>query len=367
MNDVLLTVSGRIEPEIEAKIARGERPRADYLAMARAFRADLLDYEGARRTTGRMGWLLEKVGGPNLMLAWACFRQRKRYRVIFSDGEQVGIPLALLLKFVGFGRRPRHLMIAHILSVGKKILFFDWLGLHTHIDRFFVYSTWQKRFIEERWGVAGERVVFTPFMVDARFFAPGQETGTQVVPELANHGRSMICAVGLECRDYPTLMAAVRGLEVDVVVAAASPWSKRPDSTEGQEIPENVLVRRFSQHQLRDLYAASRFVVMPLDDVNFQAGVTAILEGMAMGKAMVCTCTPGQTDVIVEGETGRYVPPKDVAALREVIESLLDNVEEAERLGRNGRRRVEEEMSLDCYVERLSEHVREGREALCET
>lgn len=357
MNEVLLTVSGRIEPEIEAKIARGERPQADYLAMARGFGADLLDYEGARRASGWFGRLLEKIGGANLVLAWACFRQRGRYRVIFTDGEQVGIPLALLLKLAGWGRRPRHLMIAHILSVGKKVVFFDWLRLHRQVDTFFVYSSWQKRFIEERWGVRPERVVFTPFMVDARFFAPGRETGQQVVPELAENGRPMICAVGLECRDYPTLMAAVRGLAADVVVAAASPWSKRPDSTEGQEIPDNVLVRRFSQHQLRDLYAASRFVVMPLDNVNFQAGVTAILEGMAMGKALVCTRTPGQTDVIVEGETGRYVPPQDAAALRAVIESLLDDPQEAERLGRNGRRRVEEEMSLDCYVERLSRYV----------
>lgn len=356
MNDVLLTVSGRIEPDIEAKIGRGERPCADYLAMARAFGADLLDYAGARRASGWFGRVLEKMGGPNLVLAWACFRRRQRYRVIFSDGEQVGIPLALLLKFVGFGRRPRHLMIAHILSVGKKIVFFDWLRLHTHIDRFFVYSTWQKRFIEERWGVRPERVVFTPFMVDGQFFAPGRETGKRVVPELSD-GRPMICAVGLECRDYPTLMEAVRGLEVDVVVAAASPWSKRPDSTEGQEIPDNVLVRRFSQHELRDLYAASRFVVMPLDNVNFQAGVTAILEAMAMGKALVCTRTPGQTDVIVEGETGLYVRPQDAAAMRAAIDGLLQDPAAAERLGRNGRRRVEEAMSLDCYVERLSRYV----------
>lgn len=361
MNDVLLTVSGRIDPEVEAKTVRGERPCADYMAMARTFRADLLDYNGARQTTGWFGRLLEKIGGPNLLLAWACFQQRGRYRVIFSDGEQVGIPLAFFLKFfllLSGNKRPRHLMIGHILSVGKKMLFLDWLRLHSHVDLFFVYSTWQKRFIEERWHVPPERVIFTPFMVDAHFFAPGQETGRQVVPEL--NGRPMICAVGLECRDYPTLMEAVRGLDADVVVAAASPWSKRADTTQGQEIPDNVLVRRFSQHELRDLYAASRFVVMPLDNVNFQAGVTAILEGMAMGKAMVCSQTAGQTDVIVEGETGRYVPPKDAPALRHTIEELLQQPWEAHRLGQNGRRRIEQEMSLDCYVERLSRYVREA-------
>ncbi len=346
MADVLLTVSGEIDNNIDAQIAAGQCPRADYLEMARAFDADLLDYARAREAVGRLGRLLERLGGANLMLAWACFLLRSRYQTIFTDGEQVGIPLALLLK-LGGRRGVRHLMIVHILSVGKKMLFFDWLRVQSHIDLFFVYATWQKRFIEARWGVPDERVVFTPFMVDDQFFAP-----TQVTP--SGSTRPMICSVGLEFRDYPTLMQAVDGLDVDVIIAAASPWSKRSDSTAGERVPENVTVRRFSQHELRQIYADSCFVVMPLFDVNFQAGVTAILEAMAMAKAVVCSRTPGQTDVVLDGETGLYVPPGDADALRDAIEQLLAEPERAASLGRAGRRRVEREMSLRCYTQRLS-------------
>lgn len=353
---VLLTVSGTIDPTIGIKIERGERPMADYLAMQKAFGADLIDYTAARKQTGRIGQLLERIGGPNLALAWACFRQWRNYRVIFSDGEQVGIPLAVLLKLVG-SARPRHLMIAHILSVGKKMLFFDWLKVHRQIDAFFVYATWQKRFIEERLGVPGERVIFTPFMVDADFFSPEQAPQNGNLTALEGLTKPLICAVGLEFRDYPTLIAAVRGLDVRVVIAAASPWSKRADTTTGQEIPENVIVRRFSQYELRALYAMSEFVVMPLYPVNFQAGVTANLEAMAMEKAVICSRTPGQTDVVVQGETGLYVPPGDPIALREAIQRLLDHPEEAARMGQNGRRRILEEMSLDCYTSRLYRYV----------
>ena len=349
MADVLLTVSGEIDTDIKSQIAAGQRPRVDYLDMARAFDADLLDYARARATTGLLGRLLERLGGANLVLAWACFLLRARYRTIFTDGEQVGIPLALLLK-LGGRRGTRHLMIVHILSVGKKMLFFDWLRVQSHIDTFFVYATWQKRFIEERWGVPPERVVFTPFMVDDQFFAP-----TQV--ESNCPARPMICSVGLEFRDYPTLMQAVDGLDVDVIIAAASPWSKRSDSTAGARIPDNVTVQRFSQYELRQIYADSRFVVMPLYNVNFQAGVTAILEAMAMEKAVVCSRTPGQTDVIVDGETGLYVPPGDAAALRNAIKQLLAAPERAAALGRAGRRRVQQEMSLRCYTQRLRQFV----------
>lgn len=357
MNDVLLTVSGVIDPEIRGKIERGERPLADYIAMADSFQADLIDYNGAAQQANWFGKLLGRIGGRNLLLAWVCYQLRHRYRVIFTDGEQIGIPLAFLLKFFTFGDRPQHQMIVHILSVGKKMLFFDKLGIQSHVDLFFVYATWQKKFIEERWNVPSQRVVFTPFMVDSHFFAPSQAGGSGNLLGLRDEKRPILCAVGLEFRDYPTLIEAVRGLNVVVVIAAASPWSKRSDSTEGQDVPDNVIIHRFTQFELRDLYVLSNFLVMPLYNVNFQAGVTALLEAMALEKAVVCSRTPGQTDVVVEGETGLYVTPEDPTDLRRAIVYLLEHPDEAERMGKNGRRRIDNYMSLEQYVLRLNEYV----------
>jgi glycosyltransferase involved in cell wall biosynthesis len=357
MNDVLLTVSGAIDPEIENKIAQGERPLPDYIAMAHTFKADLIDYPAAQEQTGLLGKLLRLIGGPNLVLAWACFLLRKKYRVIFTDGEQIGLPLASFLKFLSRGPRPRHLMITHIVSVSKKMVLFDWLGLQSHIDTFFVYATRQKQFIEKRWQVPSERVIFTPFMVDANFFSPEQACQTNGLLPFEVGKRPIICSVGLEFRDYPTLIEAVKGLDIEVVIAAGSPWSKRADTTADREIPDNVLVRRFTQFELRDLYAMSAFMVMPLFNVEFQAGVTALLEAMALEKAVICSATPGQTDVVVEGETGLYVPPEDAAALRAAIIKLLDAPKEAARMGRNGRKRIVDYMSLEQYVKRLNQFV----------
>jgi len=154
-------------------------------------------------------------------------------------------------------------------------------------------------------------------------------------------------------------MQAVRDLAVRVVIAAASPWSKQSDSTERAAVPANVTVKKFTQYELRQLYADSVFMVMPLYNVNFQAGVTAILEAMALERAVICSRTPGQTDVIVDGENGLYVPPEDAVALRAAIVALLNNPAEAARLGRNGRQLIETQMNLDHYVERLKKVVEE--------
>lgn len=348
----LLTVSGNIPPDIREQIASGKRPRADYLELARGFSADLLDYAAARKIAGRTGAVLEKIGGPNLVLAFACWRVRKSYQAIVTDGEQVGLPLAALFKFT-LGRRPRHLMIVHVISEPKKTVFLDWLGVQSAIDRFITYSRWQQRFIEERWKLGRDRVLWTPFMVDQEFFAPNRVTSN-------SSARPQICAVGLERRDYETLLQAVKDLDIDVVIAAASPWSKRTEGIATRTVPSNVTVRKFTQYELRQLYSDSCFMVMPLENVKFQAGVTAILECMAMGKGVICSRVLGQTDVVVEGENGRYVPPEDASALNHEIRRLLSNPDDARRMGANGRQLVERQMSLDLYVERLTGFLNEA-------
>ncbi|SHN60629.1 glycosyltransferase family 4 protein [Bradyrhizobium erythrophlei] len=343
---VVLTVSGVIPADIREQIASGKRPRADYLELAQSFDADLLDYAAARTITGRTGAVLERFGGPNLLLAFACWKVRKRYQAIVTDGEQVGLPLATFLRLTP-GRRPRHLMIVHVISEPKKMVFLDWLGVQSTIDRFITYSRWQQRFIEDRWKLSRDRVPWTPFMVDQEFFAP-----QRVAPSSGT--RPQICAVGLERRDYETLLQAVEGLDVRVVIAAASPWSKRTEGVATRSVPNNVTVRKYSQYELRQLYLDSCFMVMPLENVNFQAGVTAILECLAMGKAVICSRVLGQTDVVVEGENGLYVPPADPSTLRTEIRRLLSCPEEADRLGANGRKLIECQMNLDLYVKRMT-------------
>ncbi len=342
MADILLTVSGNIPGDLEMQVSEKTRPRSDYLELAHRLPADLLDYAGALAEGGGFAHLIGKVLGSNAALAWVCYIQRGKYQVIFTDGEQVGIFLALLFRFLGRGKQQtRHMMITHKLTVPKKLLFFDWFGIEKTIDVFLVYSTYQKQFIQDRLGAAPEKVIWIPFQVDQEFFVP--DTSIEREPGL-------ICSAGLEFRDYPTLIDALKGSEVKVILAAASPWSKRSDSSKQRVLPNNVSAQRFSLFDLRRLYARSSLVVVPLFATDFQAGVTTILEAMSMGKAVIVTRTQGQTDVVEDNFSGIYVPVGDSSALRDAIHRLLDNPQEAARLGRNARAKVESQFNLDYYV-----------------
>jgi glycosyltransferase involved in cell wall biosynthesis len=190
-------------------------------------------------------------------------------------------------------------------------------------------------------------------MVDTEFFSPR--------PSPSPTGPPVVCSAGLEFRDYGTLVEAVRNLDARVVLAAASPWSKRKSDLDGMVLPAHVEVVRLDLHQLRQLYADASVVVMPLHEVDFQAGVTTLLEAMAMGKPIVCTRTTGQTDVVTDGVTGTYVPVGDAASMATALNDLLTDASRAEAFGAAARRWVVDHADIAVYVELLRRRVEHHR------
>jgi glycosyltransferase involved in cell wall biosynthesis len=61
----------------------------------------------------------------------------------------------------------------------------------------------------------------------------------------------------------------------------------------------------------------------------------------------------GNAELIVDGETGFLVPPKDPPALAEAVAHLLREPDLARRFGEAARRRVESEFTLSAMVGRL--------------
>src|SRR5207302_10933807 len=73
----------------------------------------------------------------------------------------------------------------------------------------------------------------------------------------------------------------------------------------------------------------------------------ACAEAMAHGRPVVAGAVGGLLDLVVDGETGLLVPPRDVAALRAALRRLLADQELRRRLGENARRRAREHFSWD--------------------
>ena len=120
-------------------------------------------------------------------------------------------------------------------------------------------------------------------------------------------------------------------------------------------MPANVDVRRYDYAGLRELYAQSAIVAVPLYETDFQAGVTSILEAMSLGKPVIVTGTRGETDVVTDGVNGLVVPPGDLQGWQQALSRLLSDATLRERLGRAGRRWLEEHATLDGWVDVVQE------------
>jgi glycosyltransferase involved in cell wall biosynthesis len=126
------------------------------------------------------------------------------------------------------------------------------------------------------------------------------------------------------------LVEAAEGL--NLVVAGDGPLRARIPGTQGF-VPHDELQR---------LYARAAVVACPSRREGF--GV-ACLEAMAHGRPVVATAVGGLRDLVVDGETGLVVPPRDPGALRSALERLLGDPELRRRLGAAGRERARERFS----------------------
>lgn len=96
------------------------------------------------------------------------------------------------------------------------------------------------------------------------------------------------------------------------------------------------------------LLAAADAFVNPALAESFPYG---ILEAMAIRCPIVVTDAGGSAEAIVDGESGRVVPPGDPAALAAALVALLRDRDEARRLGDAAAVRVRERFTRERMVE----------------
>lgn len=386
---ILLVILAQPVSTLQCEIAAGTRPEIYNYAIQKALGTDMLNLNDVQSTYP--GRLITRLLGPQLALAWTAFRRHHAYDIIFTTNEIVGLPLAMFLKLSGAGAgHPRHVTLSHYLSPLKKRIFFKF-GAGSHIDTLIVHCAAQQDVAINVLRSPDKRVIKLPYFVDTNFWRP--ITPPTFESTVKNDKQlPMICAVGLEFRDHATLVIAVSGLNVEVRIAAAGNHTTSANLRYGtakmpvnlSSLPPNVLVRSYNYVELRELYTAVLFIVVPLRETEFQAGVTSILEAMAMGKAVIVSGTQGQTDVVRDPRnngrgfvvrkwwpgfleetpdvaetlgslpTGLYVTPGDPDELHDAIQYLLDHPEVAEELGRNGQHIAEAFFNLNAFVQRFA-------------
>jgi glycosyltransferase involved in cell wall biosynthesis len=287
-------------------------------------------------------------------------RLSSEYDAVVTWGERLSLAIAAQQQFAR-NRKPHIAMMYYFDKPNIEIpmrLFGN--TLHCVVT----WTSVQRRVLIEDLRFPSERVYLVRHFADQVFYSPRQAE------------EDMVCAVGAEMRDYATLIEAVRGTDLRCHIATDHvliPGRVRlvndrrvPIGDVVTQTDAQITSGRMSLTELRNLYARSRFVVVPLLPSDSDNGVTVILEAMAMGKPVICSRTRGQVDIIQEGVTGLYVPVGNPAALREAMLALWNDPQRAQEMGRRARAYVEAHHTLEMFTTRVRSAVEaslEGRPA----
>jgi glycosyltransferase involved in cell wall biosynthesis len=309
----------------------------------------------APRPSGWRGRLLAALP-PAVADTWL---RRSEIGAVLSWGENIAFPVAALIWMMRLLRirRPGHIAILMVpfhegtTSPVKRVLKSVLVPLVVHggMDRVDVPAPLQRRWARERWRLPADRFVLAQWPVDTAFWRPIDGAG------------DLICAVGREMRDYTTLIEALRSLEIPCHIAAGTAvnyggfGTDDPDAENvaGRALPDTVTVGPKSLLELRELYARSRMVIVPVLPSNSDNGISTIMEAMAMGRAIVTTDTDGRAEILEHEVNCLLVPPRDAQALRAAIKRLWDDPELCARLGSHAREQIVDTHGLGQWLDAM--------------
>ena len=338
---------------------------------------------------------LDVGGAEKLLVEFARHADRGRFAprvvslgtrgVLADEIEAAGCPVTALDAAGGF--RPT-------LFVRLARLFRRWQvdGVHTHDDRPHIYGTpaallaGVPRVIHTRHGQSlrlsprQRRLVNFLSRLTDRFVCVSRDSARLAVEQGVR--ASKVCAVwnGIDTArfidrgprgDGPAVLVARLAPEKDAeTLLRAAALARREDASFRLEIagdgPCMTWLRAVAAElnlgngvtflgETRDVPAVlARAQLFVLSSVSEGMSLT-LLEAMATGLAVVATNVGGNPEVVVDGETGLLVPPRDPAALAAALLRLRREPGERARLGRAGRERVERHFDVRRMVAKYEE------------
>lgn len=250
--------------------------------------------------------------------------------IVLAVNDSAGIPLVLLKKLSLI--KPKIVFISagliNNLEIHQKhwvFKFYRWFLQKA--DLIICWSLLERDLYKT---LIGAKAEFIKLEADLSFY---KQTNNKFL-------KDFILCVGRDVgRDFKTLFKALGELKIPIKVVTHSSHIK------GLEISANI--KLFTEHvaysTLINWYKKARLVIINLKEIHRFTGQRALLEGLAMGKAVIAAKTRAliSTYSLKDGKEIVFYQPEDATDLKNKIESIYNDLEKIQRLGKGGRKFVE--------------------------
>ncbi len=322
------------------EVKRGEKPDhhlygINHLARM-GYDIHVVDGAAARRAAALARWL-RRLRNPVPLGALA--RQRAAWSAL-HEGDVIYAPCGdeltglAYLRAMGLLRTPLLAVQHHALNRGRLA----WLRepfvrlMVRGLDAFPALSRRAAQQINRRCPAQAPKSVALPWGPDARYY-----------PRAEGPGRGVLAA-GRTGRDFVTFgLAATQAGVAARIIGLAGPWLAARSRFSAQvqvQVPEAGRV--FGYPEMMAAHLAARAIAIPLDDSPASlAGLTSLVDAMAIGRPVVMTRNPFiDLDIEAEG-IGRWVAPGDVDGWAEALRWFDRNPEASQAMGVRARALVD--------------------------
>ncbi len=188
-----------------------------------------------------------------------------------------------------------------------------------NIDLMVVHTPQEVDYYARIFDVPPQKFRFVPFYVEGTDFIGPASDG-------------YVFSAGRMERDFVTLLKAVKGTDIPVVIVADS--AQRPE-LERHATSHTTLYFNIPKKKYLELLSGARLVVISLKDGQSSRGQVVYLETIRYGKPAICSRVGGIVDYVDDGRTGWLVPPEDPEQLKKAIEACFSDSDTLQEIGRN--------------------------------
>ncbi|HVP36420.1 MAG TPA: glycosyltransferase [Terriglobales bacterium] len=282
----------------------------------------------------------------SFFLSLRLYLKRKDFDLVVISGGKAGVFFSLLQALLPFKKTPTLMLDClwyRAKNSWKRFLKRTQIKLMNRSVNLFL--VWAKREIEaysSEFGIPQEKLRFFPYHTTCEVYDCTVEKG------------DYLFSGGNWNRDYKTLIEAVKGLKLKVILATNNNFL-----LEGISLPENAKVISASDSQFYDLLAKSKMVVVPMaKGFLHSGGQQTFLNAMFWGKPVIVTDPEGANDYIQDKKDGILVQPGDVVVLRNAISYILENPEMVQKMVDEAQRKTRQ-MTTEKFFQGIIELAQE--------